>query len=151
VDRQRTRLNDESALRRDLVRETEANGDGKYSFIGAPRWVRGFRDVPFGLSFVFSHGGSDNTARTKVLGWTPHRNCQQRDCLCNCIANITAWLYSGKPVLHLRIRFQHAVVAQETTKYKSGSGAPFHRSLPPVISFDAAAAGKSNRAHKEEQ
>jgi len=45
------------------------------------------------------------------LDRTPYRNCQQLDRLCNWIANVTAWLYSGKPVLHLRIRVQHAVVA----------------------------------------
>jgi hypothetical protein len=70
-----------------------------------------FRDVPFGLSLLFPHRPSDNTARTKILDRTPYRNCQQLDRLCNWIANVTAWLYSGKPVLHLRIRVQHAVVA----------------------------------------
>jgi hypothetical protein len=58
-----------------------------------------------------------------ILDWTPHRNCQQLDRLCNCIANFTAWLYSSKPVLHLRIRVQHAVVAQETNTHKSTSSA----------------------------
>jgi hypothetical protein len=133
-----------------LQSKREVNRDGEYRLIGAPPCVRGFRDVPFRLSFLFSHRLGDNPARAKVLDWTPYRNSQQRDCLCNCIADITAWLYSGKPVLHLRIRFQHAVVAQETNKY-TGSGAAFHWSLPSVISFDAAAARKSNRAHKEEQ
>jgi hypothetical protein len=80
-------------------------------------------DVPFGLSFVSPHRPSHNTARTKILDRTPYRNRQQLDRLCHCIANITAWLYSRKPVLHLRIRVQHAVVAQETNTHKSRSDA----------------------------
>jgi hypothetical protein len=82
----------------------------------------GFRDVPFGLSFVFAHRPGDDTARTKILDRTPYRNYQQLDRLCHWIANGTAWLYSSKPVLHLRIRVQHAVVGQETNTHKSTSG-----------------------------
>src|SRR6202008_2247077 len=37
----------------------------------------------------------DDTARTKILDRTPYRNCQQPDRLCNCSANVTAWLYSS--------------------------------------------------------
>jgi hypothetical protein len=93
--------------------------------LNGPRfnWRLGFRDVPFGLSFLFPHGPSDNTARTKILDRTPYRHCQQRDRLCNCIANVTAWFYSRKPVLHLHICVQHAVVAQGTNTHKSRSGA----------------------------
>ena len=76
------------------------------------------RDVSFGLSFLFPHRAGDNTARTKILGWTPRLNCQQLDRLRNWIANVTAWLYSSKPVLYLRIRDQHAVVAQEANTRK---------------------------------
>jgi hypothetical protein len=72
---------------------------------------------------VFPHRPSDNTARTKILDRTSYRYCQQLDRLCNCIANVTAWLYSSKSVLHLRIRVQHAVVAQETSTHKSRPGA----------------------------
>jgi hypothetical protein len=61
-------------------------------------WRFGFRDVPFGLSLLFSHRPGDNTARTKILDWTPCRNSQQLDRLCNWIANVTAWLYSREPV-----------------------------------------------------
>jgi hypothetical protein len=50
-------------------------------------------------------------ARTKILDRTPYRNCEQLDRLCNWIANVTAWLYSSKPILHLRIRVQHAAMA----------------------------------------
>jgi len=85
--------------------------------------ARVFRDVPFGLSFLFPHRPSDNTARTKILDRTPCRNCQQLDRLCNWIANVTAWFHSSKPVLHLRIRVQHAVVAQGTNTHKSRSNA----------------------------
>jgi hypothetical protein len=35
----------------------------------------------------------------------------------------TAQLYSSKPILHLRIRVQHAAVAQGTNTHKSSSGA----------------------------
>jgi hypothetical protein len=73
-----------------------------------------FYDVPFGLSFLFAHHPSDNPARAKILDRTPCRNCQQLDRLCNWIANVTAWLYSSEPVLHLRIRVQHVAVAQGT-------------------------------------
>jgi hypothetical protein len=76
-----------------------------------------FRDDPLGLSFVFPHRPSNNTARTKILDRTPCRNCQQLDRLCDWIANVTAWLYSGEPVLHLRIRVQHAAVAQGTNTH----------------------------------
>lgn len=69
------------------------------------------------------HHPSDNTARTKILDRTPYRNCEQLDRLCNCIANVTARLYSSKPVLHLHIRVQHAVVAQKTNTHKPRSGA----------------------------
>jgi hypothetical protein len=86
-------------------------------------WRFGFRDVPFGLSLLFSHRPGDNTARTKILDWTPCRNSQQLDRLCNWIANVTAWLYSREPVLHRRIRVQHAIVAQGTNTRKSRSGA----------------------------
>jgi hypothetical protein len=81
-----------------------------------------FCNVPFGLSFLFPHHPSDNTARTKILDRTPCRNCQQLDRLCNWIADVTAWLYSSEPVLHLRIRVQHAAVAQGTNTYTSRSG-----------------------------
>ena len=77
----------------------------------------GFCDVPFGLSFLFAHHPSDNPARAKILDRTPCRNCQQLDRLCNWIANVTAWLYSSEPVLHLRIRVQHAAVAQGTNTH----------------------------------
>jgi hypothetical protein len=81
----------------------------------------GFRHVPFGLSLLFPHRPSDNTARTKILDRTPYRNCQQLDRLCNWIANFTAWLYTRKLVLHLRICVQYAVVAQGTNAHKSRS------------------------------
>ena len=55
---------------------------------------------------------------TKILDRTTCRNCQQLDRLCNWIANVTAWLYSSEPVLHLRIRVQHAIVAQGTNTHK---------------------------------
>ncbi len=58
----------------------------------------------FHLTILFPHCAGDNTARTKILDWTPYRNRQQLDCLCNWIANAAAWPYSGKPVLHLRMR-----------------------------------------------
>ena len=74
------------------------------------------RDVSFGLSFLFPHRAGDNTARTKILGWTPRLNCQQLDRLRNWIANITAWLYSSQPVLCLRIRDQHSGVDQEANR-----------------------------------
>src|ERR1700722_2220939 len=86
-------------------------------------WRLGFYDVPFGLSFLFPHCPGDNTARPKILDRAPHRDCQQLDRLCNCIANVTAWLYSSKPVLHLHIRVQHTVVAQGTHTHTSRSGA----------------------------
>ena len=82
----------------------------------------GFCDVPFGLSFLFAHHPGDNSARAKILDRTPCRNCQQLDRLCNWIANVTAWLYSSEPVLHLRIRLQHAAVAQGTNTHTSRSG-----------------------------
>src|ERR1700678_2336310 len=81
-----------------------------------------FRDVPFGLSFLFPHRPGDNTARTKMLDRTPSRNYQQRDCLCHWSAYVTVWLYSSKPVLHLRIRAQHAVVVQATNTCTFRSG-----------------------------
>ena len=83
----------------------------------------GFCDVPFGLSFLFPHHPSDNPARAKILGRTSCRNCQQLDRLCNRIADVAAWLYSSEPVLHLRIRVQHATVAQGANTHKSRSGA----------------------------
>jgi hypothetical protein len=83
----------------------------------------GFRDVSFGLSFLFPHHLGDNPARAKILDRTPCRNCQQLDRLCHRIANVTAWLYSREPVLHRRIRVQHAVVAQGTNTRRSRSGA----------------------------
>jgi uncharacterized RmlC-like cupin family protein len=57
------------------------------------------------------------------LDRTPSRNFQQLDRLRNWIANVTAWLYSSEPVLHLRIRVQHAAVAQGTRTRRSRSGA----------------------------
>jgi len=81
-----------------------------------------FRNVPFGLSLLFLHHPSDNTARTKILDRTPRRNSQQLDRLCNWIAKVTAWLYSSEPVSHLRIRVQHAPVAQGTNTQKSRPG-----------------------------
>jgi hypothetical protein len=81
-----------------------------------------FSRCPFGLSFFFHHRASDNTARAKILDRTPNRDCEQLDRLCNWIANLTAWLYSSKPILHLRIRVQHAAVAQGTETHKSRSG-----------------------------
>jgi hypothetical protein len=75
--------------------------------------------VTFRLQARFSRGSiwtisscfltvlADNTARAQILDRTPYRNCQQLDRLCNCIANITAWLYSSKPVMHRHIRVQH--------------------------------------------
>ena len=83
----------------------------------------GFCDVPFGLSFLFPHHPSDNPARAKILDRTPCRNSQQLDRVCNWTANVTAWLYSREPVLHRRIRVQHAIVAQGTNTRKSRSGA----------------------------
>jgi hypothetical protein len=80
-------------------------------------------DVPFGLSFLFPHHPSDNPARAKILDRTPCRNSQQLDRLCNRAANVTAWLYSREPVLHRRIRVQHAIVAQRTNTRKSRSSA----------------------------
>jgi hypothetical protein len=74
----------------------------------------GFRDDPFGLSFLFPYRPSDGTARTKILDRPPCRNCQQLDRLCHWIENVTAWLYSSEHVLHLRIRVQHAALAQGT-------------------------------------
>ena len=88
-----------------------------------PQLEVGFRDVPFGLSLLFPDCPSDNIARTKILGRTPCRNSQQPDRLCNWFANVTAWLYSREPVLHRRIRVQHAIVAQGTNTRKSRSGA----------------------------
>ena len=85
-------------------------------------WRLGFRDVPFGLPFLFPHRASDNTARTKILDRTPYRNCEQLDRLCNWIANVTTWVYSSKAILHLRIRVQHAAMAQGTNTHKSSSG-----------------------------
>jgi hypothetical protein len=82
----------------------------------------GFCDVPFGLSFLFAHHPSDNPARAKILDRTPCSNCQQLDRMCNWIANVTAWPYSSEPVLHLRIRIQHAAVAQGTNTHTSRSG-----------------------------
>jgi hypothetical protein len=82
----------------------------------------GFCDVPFGLSFLFAHHTSDNSARAKILDRTSCRNYQQLDRLCNWVANVTAWLYSSEPVLHLRIRIQHAAVAQGTHTHTSRSG-----------------------------
>jgi hypothetical protein len=87
------------------------------------QWRLDFCDVPFGLSIVFPHRPGDNTTRTQILDRTPYRNAEQLDRLCNWIANITAWLYSSKPVLHLRVRVQHAVLAQETNTHTSKSGA----------------------------
>ena len=102
-----------------------AQAHGFRSVIVHERGIRefGFCDVPFGLSLVFAHRLGDNTARTKILDRTPYRNYQQLDRLCHWIANSTAWLYSSKPVLHLRIRVQHAVVGQETNTHKWKSGA----------------------------
>jgi hypothetical protein len=85
-------------------------------------WRLGFRDVPFGLSFLFPYRPSFNTGRTKILDRTPYRDCQQLHRLCNWIQNFTAWLYSRKPVLHLRICVQYAVVAQGTNAHKSSLG-----------------------------
>src|ERR1700744_3308865 len=82
-----------------------------------------FRDVPFGLSFLYPHRPGDDTARTKMLDRTPSRNHQQHDCLCHWMAYLTAWLYSSKPVLHRRIRAQHAVVVQATNPCTSRSDA----------------------------
>jgi hypothetical protein len=105
-----------------LDRSLSLSEDGSESYRSF-NWRGGFRDVPFGLSFLFSHCASDNTARTKILDRTPYRNCEQLDRLCNWIANVTAWLYSSKPILHLRIRVQHAAMAQGTNTLKSSSGA----------------------------
>jgi hypothetical protein len=49
-------------------------------------------------------------------------NGQQLDRLSNWILNITPRLYSSEPVLHLRIRVQHAAVAQGTNTHTSRSG-----------------------------
>lgn len=73
-----------------------------------------FGNVPFGLSFVFPHRPRDNTTREKVLDRASYGNRQQLDRVCNCTANVTARLYSGKPVLHLRVCVQYAVVAEGT-------------------------------------
>ena len=67
-------------------------------------WRLGFRDVPFGLSLLLFHCPGDDTARTKILDRTPYRNRQQLDRLCNWIPDVTAWLYSSKPILRLRLR-----------------------------------------------
>ena len=91
------------------------------------QWRFGFRDVPFGLSLLFPHRPSDNTARTKILDRTPCGNSQQPDRLCSWIAKVTAWLYSREPVLHRRIRVQHAIVAQGTNTRKSRSGSRRNR------------------------
>jgi hypothetical protein len=80
-----------------------------------------FPDGPFGLSFLFPHRASDNTARTKILDRTPCCNREQLDRLCNWIANVTAWLYSSKPILHLRLRVQHSAMAQGADTHKSSS------------------------------
>lgn len=64
------------------------------------------------------HCPGDNTACTKILDWTPCRNFQQFDRVCNWFANVTTWLYSSEPVLHLCIRVQHATVAQRTNRHK---------------------------------
>jgi hypothetical protein len=82
----------------------------------------GFRNVPFGLSFLCPHGPSHHTARTKILERSPYRNVQQLDCLCDCIANVTAWPYSLKRDLHLHICVEHAVVAPRTKRHKPRSG-----------------------------
>jgi hypothetical protein len=83
----------------------------------------GFRNDPFGLRFVSPHRPGNNSARPKILDRTACRNCQQLDRLHNRISNVTAWLYSSEPVLHLRIRAQHAALAQGTNTHKSRSGA----------------------------
>jgi hypothetical protein len=82
-----------------------------------------FRDVPLGLSLLFLHHSGGNTARTKILDRAPCRTSQQLDHLCNWIANVTTWLYPREPVLHRRIRVQHAIVAPGTDTHKSRSGA----------------------------
>jgi hypothetical protein len=94
--------------------------------------LSGFRDDPFGLSFVSSHRPSDNTARTKILDRTACRNPQQLDRLCNRISNVTAWFHSSEPVLHLRIRVQHAPVAQGTNPHKSRSGTATGIAVTPI-------------------
>ena len=55
---------------------------------------------------------ADDIACTKIVDRTTCRDCQQLDRLCHWIANVTAWFYSSEHVLHLRIRVQHAVLAQ---------------------------------------
>jgi hypothetical protein len=67
---------------------------------------------------VSPHCLGDDTACTKILDWTPRRNFQQFDRVCNWFANVTTWLYSSEPVLHLRVRVQHATVAQRTNRHK---------------------------------
>jgi hypothetical protein len=94
--------------------------------------LSGFRDDPFGLSFVSPHRPGDNTARTKILDRTSCRNRQQLDRLCDRISNVTAWLYSSEPVLHRRIRVQHAPVAQGTNTHKSRSGAATGIAVMPI-------------------
>ena len=64
------------------------------------------------------HCPGDNTACAKILDWTPSCNFQQFDRLCNWFANVTTWLYSSEPVLHLCIHIQHATVAQGTNRHK---------------------------------
>lgn len=85
------------------------------------------RDVSFGLHFLFSHRAGNNTARKKILGWTPRRNCQQLDRLRDRNANLAAWLYSSKPVLCMRIRDQHSGVAQEASRKSRSCRAPRYK------------------------
>jgi hypothetical protein len=73
----------------------------------------GYRHVPLRLFLMLPHHLGDNTPRTQILDWARCRKHELFDRLCNRIANIPVRLYSGEPVLHLRVLLQHSIMAQK--------------------------------------
>jgi hypothetical protein len=72
-----------------------------------------FSDVPFRLSLLLSHHIGDRPRRSEIVDGTSSINCQQLDRLRNRLSDVSVWLYSSKPDLHLCIRIQHPVLGQE--------------------------------------
>jgi hypothetical protein len=60
--------------------------------------------VPFRLPLLLSHHIGDRPRRTEIVDGTSNINCQQFDRLRNWPSDVSVWLYSSKPDLHLCIR-----------------------------------------------
>lgn len=80
--------------------------------VGLEAW---FSYVPFRLPLLLSHHIGDRPRRTEIMDGTSNINCQQLDRLRNWLSNFSVWLHSSKPDLHLCIRVEHPILAQENS------------------------------------